>query len=91
MTLTFWALVTEDVSGSYYNEVTVEPDASVDSIFQPDDMTVTDDDFNTTYSWNTGAVMVPAFDSEANADGTIIDTNLSLIGGGVTFSSWKIR
>jgi len=91
LTLTFWARTTQEVSGSYYNEVTVEPNASVGDIFKPDDMTVTKADYNTNYSWNTGAVMVPAFDSEANADGTIIDTNLALIAGGVGFSSWKVR
>ena len=79
------------MSGSYYNEVTVEPDASVSSIFTPDDMSITDADYNTTYSWTTGAVLVPAFDSEANADGTVIDTNLALVEGGVSFSSWKVR
>ncbi len=89
--LTFWARATKEVSGSYYNEVTVEPDAQLPGIFTPPDMTVTEADYNNNYSWTTGAIMVPAFDSEANADGTIIDTNLALVEGGVSFSSWKIR
>jgi len=91
LTLTFWARTTKDVSGSYFNEVTVVPQTPIPSIFQPDDMYVTYEDFNTTYSWNTGAVMVPYFDSEADADGESIDTNFSLTGGGVEITSWQIR
>jgi len=91
LTMTFWARTTKDVSGAYFNEVSVEPNASVDSIFQPDDMSVTKDDFNTTYSWTTGAVMVPYFDSEAEADGESIDTNFALSVGNVEISSWQIR
>jgi len=89
--LNFYARTTKDVSGTYFNEVSVEPFASIDSIFQPDDMDVTQDDFNTTYSWTTGAVMVPYYDSEAEADGESIDTNFSLTGGGVEITSWQIR
>ena len=91
LTMNFWARTTKDVSGAYFNEVSVEPNAPVDIIFQPDDMSVTKADFNTTYSWTTGAVMVPYFDSEAEADGESIDTNFALSGGGVEISSWQIK
>jgi len=89
--LNFYARTTKDVSGSYYNEVIVEPDASVDSIFKPDDMSVTDDDFNnSSYSWNSGAVIVPAYDSSSEAEGITIDANMSLILGGITITSWYV-
>ena len=88
--LNFYARTTKDVSGSYFNEVIVEPFASIDSIFQPDDMTVTRDDFNTTYSWNTGAVIVPAYDSTSEAEGITINSNMSLILGGITITSWQV-
>ncbi|GAH23116.1 unnamed protein product, partial [marine sediment metagenome] len=90
LTLTFWAEATKDVSGSYYNEVIVLPDVSVPHIFQPDDMDVTWDDFNTTYSWNTGAVIVPAYDTSSEAEGITIDANMSLILGGITITSWQV-
>ena len=73
------------------NEVIVEPFASIDSIFQPPDMTVTRDDFNSSsYSWNTDVVMVPAYDSRTDADGLIIDANMALILGGISITSWQI-
>ncbi len=88
--LTFKARTTQEVSGSYYNEVVVLlRETGLPPGFA--DVGVTQVDYVANYSWTTGAVMVPAFDSEANADGTIIDTNLSLVAGGVSFSSWKIR
>ena len=89
--LYFYARTTKDVSGSYYNEVIVEPDASVDSIFKPDDMSVTDDDFNnSSYSWNSGAVIVPAYDSTSEAEGITINSNMALILGGITITSWQV-
>ncbi|MBA7710306.1 hypothetical protein ES703_119246 [subsurface metagenome] len=89
--LYFYARTTKDVSGSYYNEVIVEPDAGINSIFQPDDMTVEEEDFNnSSYSWNSGAVIVPAYDSTSAAGGITINSNMALILGGITITSWQV-
>jgi hypothetical protein len=90
LTLTFWALASREVSGSYYNEFVVIPSTPIPSIFQPDDMDVTYDDFNATYSWNSGAVIVPAYDTSSDADGITIDSNMALILGGITITSWGV-
>jgi len=88
--LTFKAETTQNVSGSYYNEVIVLlRETGLPPGFASIDITLSD--FAANYSWNTGEVMVPAYDSEAEADGTIIDANLSLVEWGVIFSSWQIR
>ena len=90
LTLTFWAMATRDVSGSYYNEFTVIPKTPIPSIFRPDDMDVTYDDFNTTYSWNTGTVIVPAYDTSSEAEGITINTNMALILEGITITSVQV-
>jgi len=89
-TLTFWARATKDVSGSYYNEFTVIPSTPIPSIFQPGDMDVTYDDFNATYSWNSGAVIVPAYDSSAESEGITINANMALVLGGISITSWGV-
>ncbi len=88
--LTFWAEATKDVSGSYFNEFTVVPKTPIPGIFQPDDMDVTYEDFNTTYSWNSGVVIVPAYDSTSEAEGVTINSNMSLVLGGITITSWQV-
>ena len=40
---------------------------------------------------NTGAVLVPYYDSEAETGGESIDTNFAITEGGVEISSWQIR
>ena len=89
--MTFWAKATKDVSGSYYNEFVVVPNTPIPGIFQPPDMNVTYDDFNVGYSWNTGAVMVPAYDSSTESEGITIDANMALILGGISIKSWQVR
>ena len=94
-TLTFHALTTKDVSGSYYNEVQARPDLPVPKIVYeiigPDD-TIAGDDviWNTAYSWNTGTVLVPFYDSRADAGEVIIDSNLGLVEGGIAIQSWMV-
>ena len=90
LTLTFWALASREVSGSYYNEFIVIPNTPIPSVFQPPDMNVTYDDFNTTYSWNSGAVIVPAYDTSSDAEGITINSNMALILGGITITSWQV-
>lgn len=88
LTLTFWAQTTKEVSGTYYNEVTVVPKTPIPKIFE--DIGVTYENYNTSYSWNTGTVIVPAYDSRADADGLTIDANMALILGGISITSWQI-
>jgi len=90
LTMTFWAKATKDVSGSYYNEFVVVPNTPIPGIFQPPDMDVTYEDFNVAYSWNTGVVMVPAYDSQSEAEGVTINANMALILGGITIKSWQV-
>ncbi len=90
LTLTFWALASREVSGSYYNEFVVIPNTPIPSIFRPSDMNVTYEDFNATYSWNTGTVIVPAYDTSSEAEGITINANMALILGGITITSWGV-
>jgi len=53
-------------------------------------MNVTYEDFNTTYSWNTGAVIVPAYDTSSESEGITINANMALILGGITITSWGV-
>jgi len=88
LTMTFWITTTKDVSGSYYNEVTVLSDVPVPKIFS--DIGIFEGEYFISYSWNTGAVIVPAYDSQADADEVLIDANMALILGGIAITSWQI-
>lgn len=95
--LVFWVQTTKDASGSYYNEVEVRTNMPVPKIVyeiigptsaeDPDDR----ETWNTAYSWNSGTVIVPAYDSETSADGENITANFGLDPGGVTINSWVIK
>lgn len=90
LSLVFWALATKDVSGSYYNEVLVDSNFGWPAIFQ--DIGVTQADFNSTYSWNSGSVTVPAYDSRTEAEDVVIDANLALQGvGSISITSYQVR
>ncbi len=88
VTLTFWGYVTKDVSGSYYNEIIVIPNVSAPAIFS--EIGVSDEEYYTTYSWNTGTVIVPAYDSRTDADGVYIDANMALTLDSISITSWQI-
>ena len=97
LNLILWARTTKDISGSYYNEVQALPDIPVPRIvYEIIGPTTAEDNpedreaWNTNYSWNTGMVMVPAYDSRTDADGLIIDANMALILGGISITSWQI-
>jgi len=91
-TLTFRAKATKDVSGTYYNEVVVVNKYPLSgSIYCPPDMDVDSSDFLQNYSWNTGAVVVPAYDTSSESEGITINTNMALILGGITISSYQVR
>ncbi len=87
--LIFWARTTRDVSGSYYNEALVTPDEILPPIFSG--IGVDYGDFNTNYSWNSGAVIVPAYDTSSDAEGITITSNMALILGGITITSWQVH
>jgi hypothetical protein len=90
MTLSFVALAEQGISGNYYNEVIVAPDVAIppgafaaipgfDPAF-----------YGETYSWNSGVVIVPAYDSEAESEGVTIDANMALAPDGVQVISWHV-
>ena len=89
LTLTFVARTTKDVSGSYYNEViALLKESGLPPGFG--DVGVSPSEYGSNYSWNTGAVIVPAYDSSANSSGTTINANMSLILQGITITSWQV-
>ncbi|MBA7604462.1 hypothetical protein ES703_11584 [subsurface metagenome] len=90
--LTFWAEATKDVdvSGSYYNEVIVLlKETALPSGWG--DIGVLAAEYGNNYSWLTGAVIVPAYDSSSDSEGITIDANMSLVLGGITITSWQVR
>ena len=93
VTMVFNVLATQGVSGSYYNEVIITPK----NVPEPAIFTSIDSDydwsqaFGGTYSWNSGTVIVPAYDSETNSEGENVTVNFGLDPGGVTINSWVIK
>jgi len=51
---------------------------------------MTFEEITTNYSWNAGAVIVPAYDARADADDVTIDANMAMILGGISITSWQI-
>ncbi|MBA7670411.1 hypothetical protein ES703_78557 [subsurface metagenome] len=88
--LTFRALATKDVSGSYYNEVVVllKETGIPGSAFEA--AGVLPSEFGSNYSWLTGTVFVPAYDTSSEAGGITINTNMALILEGITITSWGL-
>lgn len=89
LNLVFWARTTKDVSGSYYNEVLLQPNKPVPKIFE--EIGITEEEFNTNYSWTTGTVIVPAYDSRADTGEVCIDANIALILGGISITSYHVH
>jgi len=88
--LTFRALATKDVSGSYYNEVILILKESGLPSQGFSEAGVLPEEFGSNYSWLTGAVIVPAYDSSSESEGITIDANMSLVLGGITITSWQV-
>jgi len=88
VTLTFWAEASKDVSGSYYNEFLVVAGDPAPKVFSTIGVTTTI--WSTVYSWNTGTVLVPYYDSRADADEVVIDANFGLTEGGIAIKSWQV-
>jgi hypothetical protein len=89
LSLIFSARTTKDVSGSYYNEVQVISDVPIPQIFQ--DVGITGYEYYTCYSWNTGSVTVPTYDSRAEAGGVVLDANMAMIIGSIAITGYEVR
>ncbi len=91
-TMVFWAVASSEVSGAYHNEVTILPQegAALPAGFTSPQIT-TNEQLYTSYSWETGTVMVPSYDANAGTNGDDVDSNLSLIPGSITITSFQIR
>ena len=89
LNLYFWSRTTKDVSGCYYNEVLVTFDVSVPTIFS--NIGVTLEDWTTTFSWNTGTVIVPSYDTRAEAGDMTIDSSIGVVTGGIFVNSWELH
>jgi hypothetical protein len=91
--MTFQVIALQSVSGTYFNEVLVSPKSTptinVLSDIDPDYTWTTA--LSQTYSWNSGTVIVPSYDSETGANGENISTNLALTPDGVIINSWHIK
>jgi hypothetical protein len=89
--LTFIAQTTTEISGSYYNEVLVflKESGLTNSAFAA--AGVTPAEYGVNYSWNTGVVLVPFYDSRTDADEIVIDSNIAIVVGGVAVKSWQVH
>lgn len=89
-TFTFKAKTTKNVSGSYYNEVFADlVETGIPGVFEA--LGLTKEEYASNYSWNTGTVVVPTFDSEAEAGGIVLDANMMLIKDGAKITSYQFR
>ena len=88
--LTFYAKATKDVSGSYYNEITVLlRETGIAAAFE--EIGLTPAEYAQNYSWMQGTVTVPTYDSSSDAGDVVLDTNLSAILGGMSINSYQFR
>jgi hypothetical protein len=89
LTFTFKATTSEEVSGSYYNEIEVVPNQKAGTAFSS--IGISDADFSSGYSWNSAPVIVPAYDSSATAGDVTTDANLGVTVDGVAIYSYQVR
>ncbi len=88
--LTFYAMATKDVSGSYYNEVFVILKTSgISAAFE--EIGVTPEEYGQNYSWNQGGVTVPTYDARSDSGDVMLDANLSAVLGGMSINSYQFR
>ena len=90
-TITFRALATQSISGTYYNEITVSPNNIPQSYAIFTDIGLSIPDIGDTYSWNSGTVIVPAYDSSTGAEGENVTSNMAIAPGGVIIVSWNTQ
>ena len=90
-TLIFVALAEQGISGNYYNEVLILPkNFPVPSAFAIDSPPL-QGEYGTAYSWRTGVIIVPAYDSSTTAEGANITANMALEPERVRIISWSVR
>ena len=90
-TMSFVTRTSENISGSYYNEVNVIPNNPIPTIFSSPGISLTNADFNSGYTWNSAPVIVPAYDSSATSGNVTTNANIAVTTGGVSISSFQIR
>ncbi|MFC2067339.1 hypothetical protein ACFLUO_09915 [Chloroflexota bacterium] len=90
-TLTFWTWCDIDDSGTYFSELVVFPDKPVPTILAQNPVNVTREQYVANYSWNTGGVIVPHYDSQSTAGEVVIDTNFGWISGQLNVLSWHLE
>ncbi|MFC2056463.1 hypothetical protein ACFLTO_02700 [Chloroflexota bacterium] len=88
ITLTFVATAEQGISGNYYNEVLVSPkNFPIPQAFAISDPPI-QGAYDTSYSWRTGVIIVPAYDASTTAEGANITANLSVDPETVSILSW---
>lgn len=88
-TLTFFGRTSENVSGSYYNELTVQTKNPIPNEFSS--LGITYADFNSGYTWNSAAVVVPAYDTSTTSGNVTVNANIAVTTGGVAITSYQVR
>lgn len=88
-TLTFKAVTSENVSGSYYNEVAVQTSNPIPNEFSTLGLTYVD--FNTGYTWNSAPVIVPAYDSSATSGNVTTNANLNKTPTSASIISYQVK
>jgi uncharacterized repeat protein (TIGR01451 family) len=89
LVLRFSGLTSENISGSYYNECYVLMQNPVPNEFSS--LNITYSDFNSGYTWNSAAVVVPAYDTSATAGNVTTNANLAVTSLGVAINSFQVR
>ncbi|MFC2016558.1 hypothetical protein ACFLUF_02465, partial [Chloroflexota bacterium] len=91
VTLTFVATAEQGISGNYYFEVLVSPKSAPPvGAFETDDPAL-QGAYDTSYSWRTGVIVVPAYDANTETEGANITSNLSVDPDGVGIISWDVH
>ncbi|MFC2010193.1 hypothetical protein ACFLVU_01565 [Chloroflexota bacterium] len=93
LTLTFVAVAEQGISGTYYNEVLVQPASlSTMQIYTDIDPSLSIYDLlGDIYSWNTGTVIVPAYDASTGTGSENITTNIGVGPDGASIFSWHVE
>ncbi|MFC2003802.1 hypothetical protein ACFLV4_07700 [Chloroflexota bacterium] len=88
-TLTFMTWADINDSGTYFAELMVFPSKPVPTLL--DRIGVSAEEYVANYSWNTGGIVVPHYDSQATAGEVVIDTNFGWISGQLNVLSWHLE
>jgi len=91
LTLTFVAQAALGISGTYYNEVLVQPESLAEYKIYTDIDPELDiyELLGHMYSWNSGTIIVPAYDASTGAEGKNVTSNIGIEPGGIRIISWN--